>query len=125
MTSKRREEEIILAFHLMWDRYPEQVRLIDRHYRVAAGNPAYIRAGGQTEVQCNVGPAEMHKGCQAMSALNSGETKSDRHQAGEACFESFWIPVAKEGEYYVHFTNGLNDAIRRMTEQAAQQKEQA
>ncbi len=123
--NKHGEEEIVQAFHMMWDSYPEQVRLIDRHYRVAAGNPAYTGAGGQTGVQCNVGPAEMHRGCQAMSALSTGETKSIRHQAGDACFESFWIPVGGDGEYYVHFTNGLNDAIRAMMEQASQQKEQA
>ncbi len=34
-------EELIEAFHLMWDRYPEQVRLIDRSFLVIAGNPAY------------------------------------------------------------------------------------
>ncbi len=119
------EEEVVRAFHLMWDSYPEQVRLIDRRYRVVAGNPAYIGAGGQTEVQCNVGPAEMHRGCQAMNALRSGETRSVCHQAGDTRVESFWIPVAGEGEYYVHFTNGLNEVIRKMTEQAAQQKEQA
>jgi hypothetical protein len=123
--NRSREEEIVQAFHLMWDGYPEQVRLIDRHYRVVAGNPAYIGAGGQTEVQCNVGPAEMHKGCQAMAALRSGETKSVSHQAGDTRVESFWIPVAGEGEYYVHFTNGLNEIIRKMTEQANRQPEQA
>lgn len=122
--NKRREEEIVQAFHLMWDIYPEQVRLIDRHFRVVAGNPAYTGAGGQVEVQCNVGPAEMHKGCQAMTALKSGETKSIRAQAGDAVFESFWIPVAGEEDYYVHFTNGLNEAIRRMKEQAGERKEQ-
>lgn len=121
--SRHREEEVVQAFHLMWDSYPEQVRLIDRHYRVVAGNPAYIGAGGQVEVQCNVGPAEMHKGCQAMAALRSGETKSIRSQAGDALFESFWIPVAGDGEYYVHFTNGMNELIRKMMEQAAQQKQ--
>jgi len=118
------EEETVRAFHLMWDNYPEQVRLIDRNYRVVAGNPAYIGAGGQTEVHCNVGPAEMHRGCQAQAALKSGETKSVCHPAGDIRAESFWIPVAGDGEYYVHFTNGLNEIIRRMAEQAKGQPEQ-
>ena len=108
------EETIVQAFHLMWDSYPEQVRLIDGTYRVVAGNPAYLQAGGQVEVKCNVGPAEFHRGCQAQAALKSGETKSVRHDEGG--FESFWIPVAGEG-YYVHFTNGMNEAIRKMMEQ--------
>ena len=32
--NKYTEEEIIKAFHMMWDNYPEQVRLIDRSFRV-------------------------------------------------------------------------------------------
>ena len=42
----KKRTELIEAFHLMWDRYPEQVRLIDRHFTVIAGNPAYVEAGG-------------------------------------------------------------------------------
>ena len=118
--SKLPEETIVQAFHLMWDAYPEQVRLIHRSFRVVAGNPAYIMAGGQTEVKCNVGPAEFHKGCQAMASLKSGETKSQRSQVGDTLWESFWVPVAGEEDYYVHFTNGLNESIRKYVEQQGQ-----
>ena len=36
--NKYTEEQLIEAFHLMWDNYPESVRLIDRTLRVVAGN---------------------------------------------------------------------------------------
>ncbi len=106
-------EELIEAFHLMWDRYPEQVRLIDRSFLVIAGNPAYIQAGGQTGVRCNVGDPAFHRGCQAMTALNAGETRTMKTEVGGIAWESFWVPVAGEEDYYIHFTNGLNESIRQ------------
>ncbi len=36
MSGQYREDEIVQAFHLMWDSYPEQVRLIDKRCRVMA-----------------------------------------------------------------------------------------
>ena len=41
------KEQMIEAFHMMWDHYPEQVRLIDRTFLVMAGNRAYLAAGGR------------------------------------------------------------------------------
>ena len=114
----RTEEELVQAFHLMWDNYPEQVRLIRRDYQVVAGNPAYLRMGGQVGGKCNVGPAEFHKGCRAREALDAGETKTVRHEVGD--FVSFWVPVKGE-DYYIHFTNGAEEAFRKMMEQNAQQ----
>ena len=102
--SKYTEEDIIKAFHMMWDKNPEQVRLIDRSFRVVAGNPAYIAGGGQTEIKCNVGDPELHRKCQAIAALDSGETK----------IEAYWVPVAGSTEYHVHFNNGLNEIIEKL-----------
>ena len=113
--SAHTEEELIRAFHLMWDNYPEQVRLIRRDHQVLAGNALYLEMGGQVGVKCNVGPAEYHRGCRAMEALGEGKAKSMKHEPGE--FESFWVPVAGETEYYIHYTNGADAAYRRMLEQ--------
>ena len=107
------KEELIEAFHLMWDRYPEQVRLIDRSFLVIAGNPAYTQAGGQTGVRCNVGDPAFHRGCQAMTALNTGETRTTKTEVGGVTWESFWVPVAGEEDYYIHFTNGLSESIKQ------------
>ncbi len=56
-----------------------------------------------------------------MASLKSGETKTLRSQAGDTPIESFWIPVTGADGYYVHFTNGLNELIRIMTEQQGAQ----
>ena len=59
----------------MWDNYPESVRLIRLSFRVLAGNPVYMKMGGQTGGKCNVGDPALHRGCQAMACLRSRETR--------------------------------------------------
>ena len=108
---KKSKEELIEAFHMMWDHYPEQVRLIDRHFLVLAGNPAYIEAGGKTGIRCNAKNPELHKGCQAMAALNSREARKKDSVVGGMPWESWWIPVAGETDYYIHYTNGMKAAL--------------
>ena len=116
---KKTREELIEAFHLMWDNYPEQVRLIDRRFTVIAGNPAYTEAGGQTDVHCNVGDPAMHRGCKAIAALNAKEAMTTRTEVAGIPWESFWVPVAGEDDYYIHFTNGLNAAIEQFKKSQA------
>ena len=70
------EEELVKAFHMMWDNYPEMVRLIHRSFRVVAGNPVYLQMGGQTDIKCNTGDPALHRGCQAIASLKSRETKT-------------------------------------------------
>lgn len=58
---------------MMWDNYPEAVRLIRRGFHVVAGNKVYFAQGGQIGGRCNVGNPELHRGCQAMNAQNPGK----------------------------------------------------
>jgi len=111
------EEKLVEAFHSMWDNYPEQVRLIDRTFRVVAGNKAYTAIGGPVGVHCNEGDPAMHKGCQAQAALRDGESKSMKNEAMGIPMESLWVPVAGETDYYIHFTNGMNDFFKKLMEQ--------
>jgi len=110
------QEELICAFHAMWDNYPEQVRLIDKTFLVLAGNKAYTAAGGQCGIRCvEQGPPEGHRGCKAQESLKEHMVKSVQNElAGVPC-ESFWVPVEGETDYYIHYTNGLNEAIARLT----------
>ena len=111
---KTHEQEYIQAFHMMWDNYPEAVRLIDRRFNVLAGNPAYTAMGGETGVKCNVGDPALHKGCQAMNALRTGQAKTLKSEVNGVVWESYWVPVTGTDELYVHFTNGLNETIAKM-----------
>ena len=112
------EEEIIRAFHAMWDNYPEQVRLIDRTFLVLAGNKAYLAAGGRTGIRCNTGNPELHRGCQAIASLNTREAKIKDSEHSGVTWHSYWIPVEGEENLYVHFTNGLNETIAKYRQEA-------
>lgn len=118
------EEEIVQAFHMMWDNYPEMVRLIHRSFRVVAGNPVYLTMGGQVDVKCNTGDPALHRGCQAIASLKSRETKTLTSEMEGVSWDTYWVPVAGTEDYYVHFTNGMNAFVaKKMAEAAAAQAE--
>ena len=112
------KEDLVRAFHMMWDNYPEMVRLIDRRFNVIAGNPAYFQMGGQIDVKCNTGDPAFHKGCQAMNALKTQETKTLRSEVEGITWEAYWVPVSGASDYYVHFTNGFNAYAAKKMEEA-------
>lgn len=108
------EKELVKAFHMMWDNYNEQVRLIDRKFRVVAGNKAYMAFGGLTNVPCNIGNPELHKGCKAMACLKNNETMIKSSEVNGVKWDSYWVPVEGYPDYYVHFTNGLLESLTKM-----------
>jgi len=116
------EEELIQAFHLMWENYPEAVRLIRRGFQVVAGNRVYLAQGGQIGGRCNVGDPSLHRGCQAMNALNSRETRRKQTEVYGVRWDSYWIPVEGTDEYFIHFTNGINETIEKAKKRANQPK---
>jgi hypothetical protein len=107
------EEELERAFHMMWEHYPEPVRLIHRSFRVVAGNDAYLKTGGVTGVKCNVGDPAFHRGCQAMNALKTGEAKLLRTEVEGMPWTSYWIPVEGAADYFIHFTDGISATIAK------------
>lgn len=112
------EEELERAFHLMWENYPEPVRLIHRSFRVVAGNAAYLRTGGETGVQCNVGDPSFHRGCQAMNCLKLREARMVSTKVEGVPWTSYWIPVADTEDYFIHFTDGINATIAKKLAEA-------
>ena len=116
------EQKLIEAFHLMWGKYPEQVRLIRKDFTIVAGNESYLQFGGPVGTKCNVGDHARHKGCQAMKCLKDRETKINGNEVNGERFDSYWVPVDGAEDYYVHFTNGMNALIAKMM--AAQQPPQ-
>ena len=70
------EEQLIEAFQLMWGKYPEPVRLIDKNEIIIAGNEAYLATSGEQMIgtRCrDLQPAELHKGCKHAKCIRSGE----------------------------------------------------
>ena len=90
--------EVIKAFHLMWDNYPESAMLINK---VA---PSTGRIEGN---KCAlVEPLEQHKGCRAEEAWKNGEASYRKKVGKLGDVVSFWIPVDGYPDYLVHFSVG-------------------
>ena len=66
--------EVIKAFHLMWDNYPESAMLIDKKRNIIAANKVAPSTGRIEGNKCAlVEPLEQHKGCRAEEAWKNGE----------------------------------------------------
>jgi hypothetical protein len=108
------EKQVISAFDMMWGKYHEPVRLIHRSFTIIAVNEACQAAGGVTGVKCNTTNPELHKGCKAMEALKSNQPKIVVSERDGIQWTSFWIPVSGVPDYYIHFTNGLNEYMEKL-----------
>lgn len=75
--------EVIKAFHLMWDNYPESAMLIDKKRNIIAANKVAPSTGRIEGNKCAlVEPLEQHKGCRAEEAWKNGEA-SYRKKVGK------------------------------------------
>lgn len=118
------EQQLIDAFELMWNTYPEPVRLISKDEIVIAGNAAYLATGGVIGSRCrDQGAPELHKGCKMHKALKSGEAQIKESDVYGVHWTAFWLPIPGEDEYVVHFTNGILETYAKMA--AAQAGEAA
>ncbi len=113
--SEPNEQALIGAFQAMWGNYHEPVRLIHRTFRVVAGNAAYLGTGGQIGGKCNASNPELHLGCRAMECLRERKTTCKTSDVFGVRWDSFWVPVDDCEDYFIHFTNGLNEFIEKMT----------
>lgn len=99
--------EVIKAFHLMWDNYPESAMLIDKKRNIIAANKVAPSTGRIEGNKCAlVEPLEQHKGCRAEEAWKNGEASYRKKVGKLGDVVSFWIPVDGYPDYLVHFSVG-------------------
>lgn len=108
------EDQLIKAFEMMWGNYNEPVSMIHRSFTVIAVNEASKAKGAVTGVKCNATNPELHKGCMAMEALNKNELKMITTDREGILWTTYWIPVSGVPDYYIHFTNGLNEYMEKV-----------
>lgn len=95
-------EELIQAFHLTWDRFPRQARLIDKGNHVLAVNQAAEAAGLTAGQICaKMGDPESHKGCRKALALSIQTAQVDRPIPEKI---RAWVPIDGFPEVVVHFS---------------------
>jgi hypothetical protein len=102
------DQKIIEAFHLMWDFFPEPVRLIEKNRTVLAVNRVAEKSGMQLGIKCSsIPPLESHKGCKANAALSTKEYQCSKWKGKLGDVLTYWLPIDEYPDYYVHFSVGL------------------
>ena len=108
------EDQLIAAFEMMWGKYHEPVTLTHRNFTIIAVNEACKATGQVAGVKCNATNPGLHKGCQAMEALKTNQSKIVTSDRDGIHWTSFWIPVSGFPDYFIHFTNGLNEYMAKL-----------
>ena len=115
------EKSLSEAFHLMYDGLPEPVQLCHKTYRVVAVNPAGAAFGRVPGQVCAQGCPGLKAGlCRQAQMRKAGVTTWRYTEKTENTprMTTFWIPVAGNPDYYVHFGIGVTiDYAARPTEE--------
>ena len=114
------ERNLSEAFHLMYDGMPEPVQLCHKTYRIVAVNPAGAAFGRSPGQMCSQGCPGLKAGlCRQAQMRKAGVTTWRYTEKTENAprMTTFWIPVAGNPDYYVHFGIGVTiDYAARPTE---------
>ena len=100
-------EEIIRAFHLMWDNFPEAVMITQKSREIVAVNKKAAEFGLQVGVKCSsIGAPENHRGCQCNAACDTGEVQICTYEGAFGKAYGYWIPIPEKPEWIIHFGIG-------------------
>ncbi|MDR1019678.1 MAG: hypothetical protein LBL73_02885 [Synergistaceae bacterium] len=97
-------QEVIDAFHLMWDNFPEPVSLVHRSREVVAVNKEHYMEPGV--ICARTGDPGSHAGCLANEALRSGKAVVVPNHSNAEDKErlTHWIPLDGCPDYFIHFS---------------------
>ena len=100
-------EEIIRAFHLMWDNFPEAVTITQKSREIVAVNKKAAEFGLAPGIKCSsIGKPENHKGCQCNQAVDTGEAQFCTYEGAFGKAFGYWIPIPEKPEWVIHFGVG-------------------
>lgn len=103
------DEEIIKAFHLMWDNFPEPVMITQKSREMIAVNKKAAELGLTVGVKCSsIGKPENHRGCLCNKAVDTGEPVFVTYQGAFGKAYGYWIPIPGKTEWVIHFGVGSN-----------------
>jgi hypothetical protein len=97
--------ELLQAFHLMWDNFPETVTLVHKSREILAVNKAGVKENRKkVGLFCSqLPPAEVHKVCRAEQALKTGLGVCLPKYEGGGVKLVYWVPLDGWPEVFVHF----------------------
>lgn len=101
------DDDVLSAFHLMWDAFPDPVVLIHKNREIVAANPVAISNGRHVGLQCvKLFTPQAHRGCKANSALMNQRAESLRKRTDQGELLLYWLPIAGNPDYLVHVSIG-------------------
>ena len=101
------DQELIQAFHAMWDNFPEVVMLILKSREIIAVNKSGQDLGIKPGIRCSsFGKPEQHKGCLCNKAADSKQPVYITYQGPYGKAYGYWLPVPEKPEWIIHFGVG-------------------
>lgn len=101
-------DELVTAFYLMWEKFPEPVTLVHKSKEVVAVNSACQLVGREQGMNCaKQGAPEAHRGCLAHKAIQAQQPAWRKLQYGEKEVISYWLPVPGYPDFFIHFGVGM------------------
>lgn len=99
--------EVIEAFHMMWDSFPHPVMLLKKTRDIVAVNKVAEEKGVPTNLKCFQlgGKTEIHDGCKANKAVEEGVAQRmvAHNKDANRVMDAYWLPVSAEKDIYLHF----------------------
>ena len=99
-------QNVIDAFHMMWDNFPEPVMLIQKSRQIYAVNKKAASMGLNTEMKCSQIGTEPHRGCLCNKAADEKKAVYITYETPLGQAYGYWIPVAGHEEYLLPFGVG-------------------
>ena len=110
-------EEIIRAFHLMWDNFPEAVMITQKSREVVAVNKKAAEFGLKPGIKCSsIGKPENHKGCQCNPLLIPASRKFALTRAILAKLTAFGFRLLKSLNGLFISASVMPSIIRKSTD---------
>ena len=101
------DQEVINAFHIMWDNFPEPVTITQRSREMIAVNKKAAELGLKPGIKCSsIGKPEDHKGCLCNQAIDEGKSVHVAYEGSQGKAYGFWTPITERPEWILHFSVG-------------------
>ncbi|SDZ73548.1 hypothetical protein [Selenomonas ruminantium] len=101
------DQEVIQAFHIMWDNFPEPVTITQRSREIIAVNKKATELGLTAGIKCSsIGKPEDHKGCLCNKAIDENKSVHVAYEGPQGKAYGFWTPITERPEWILHFSVG-------------------
>ncbi len=116
-------EEIIQAFHLMWDNFPEAVMITQKSREIVAINKKAAEMGLAVGLRCSsMGEPTRHKGCLCDKAVDENKAQYVTYDGEFGKAYGYWIPIPEKPEWVIHFGVGHAFEYKKFTREPQAKK---